>query len=531
MAAHEDITEPDSPFADAARSGLTTLAGVVDGAKDGIAVIDADRRVLYANPWACQMLGRSLGQLRGTDVLDSFPTREHAAILGRVAAPRSDRANTFTGVLLGADGTEREIVCSTFTIEVEARACDVVVFSDLTDPRSAARTAAALAQTPALLTGTASTADILTRIARNAVEGTRALACGISVMDEEHRVTTRGGFALADPNYGKASPVWAPLSDAPFEHLVKAMTAGAIVFGEVPVPPVVVSDARARWQAIPVMRDFASSLVRFDWQAAIIVPLSWQNRTFGLVTVFLPAGLNRPDEAELAFYTALADQAAVAVMNARLVEQAGRVAAGQERGRLARDLHDSVSQGLFAMTMQARASQLSMARIGLGHDTALGRSIGQLAELTDGALAEMRALIFELRPGALAEEGLIGALRKQGAALAARDALTIAVHGPAERLQLDPAVEEHLYRIVSEALHNVAKHAQAQCAAVNVTLTAGLLRVTVRDDGDGFDPEVRLVGHLGLSNMCQRAEAIGARFAVTSAPGRGTTVTLSIAYP
>jgi signal transduction histidine kinase len=100
----------------------------------------------------------------------------------------------------------------------------------------------------------------------------------------------------------------------------------------------------------------------------------------------------------LAFYTALADQAAVAVTNARL-------AASLERSRLARDLHDSVSQALFSMTMHARAAQLAMATAGLDESGPLGRSVTQLAELTRGALAEMRALIFELRPGALAEEG------------------------------------------------------------------------------------------------------------------------------
>ncbi len=249
---------------------------------------------------------------------------------------------------------------------------------------------------------------------------------------------------------------------------------------------------------------------------------------FGLFGVYMPSGLAGPSEEELAFYSALADQAAVAVSNARLAAKASQSAALQERGRLARELHDSVSQALFAMTMHARAAQLSLAKAGMDDGGPLGRSVAQLAELARSALAEMRALIFELRPEALAEEGLVGALRKQGAALAAREQVQITVAGPDQPLGLGAGAEEHLYRIVSEALHNVVKHAQADRAAVSVTAEADTIRVTVSDDGAGFDPDVKHVSHLGLSTMAQRAEAIGADLTITSAPGAGTVVTLAV---
>ena len=116
-----------------------------------------------------------------------------------------------------------------------------------------------------------------------------------------------------------------------------------------------------------------------------------------MFAVYLPSGLAGPSEAELAFYTALADQAAVALINFRLHSQARQAATSLERARVARELHDSVSQGLFSMTMHARAARLAMAQAGLGESGPLGSSIVALAELTRGALAEMRALIFELR--------------------------------------------------------------------------------------------------------------------------------------
>jgi signal transduction histidine kinase len=251
--------------------------------------------------------------------------------------------------------------------------------------------------------------------------------------------------------------------------------------------------------------------------------LSFEGEVLGVFGIYLPSGLAGPSEPELAFYTALAAQAAVAVTNARL-------AASLERSRLARELHDSVSQALFSMTMHARAAQLAMATAGLDESAPLGRSVTQLAELTRGALAEMRALIFELRPGALAEEGLVAALRKQGAALSAREQVALTVEGPEQRLELGGGVEEHLYRIASEALHNVVKHAHADSAAVVVTTEADVLRLAVRDDGAGFEPDAERAGHLGLSTMAERAEVIGADLTITSAPGTGTTVTVCLPY-
>jgi signal transduction histidine kinase len=203
-----------------------------------------------------------------------------------------------------------------------------------------------------------------------------------------------------------------------------------------------------------------------------------------------------------------------------------------ERARLARDLHDSVSQALFSMTMHARAAQLSLVRAGLDEDSPLGRSVAELSQLTRGAMAEMRALIFELRPDALAEEGLVAALAKQAAALTAREEVAITVVGPDGGVDLDGPVEEHLYRIVSEALHNIVKHARAEHATVTITATAEkTLQVEVNDDGAGFDPESARPGHLGLSTMADRAALIGAELTVRSVRGRGTTVSLTRAQP
>lgn len=164
-----------------------------------------------------------------------------------------------------------------------------------------------------------------------------------------------------------------------------------------------------------------------------------------------------------------------------------------ERQRIARDLHDSVSQSLFSMTLHARTAQRALAQIrSAAADTVRG-DLEKVESLSRAALAEMRALIFELRPGGLVEEGLVAALTKHAAAISAREELVIAVEGPSERLPVGPDDEEHLYRVGQEALANVA-----------------------------------YLGHLGLDSMRSRATEIGADIRVDSGPGRGTLVRIEL---
>ncbi|SFK91605.1 GAF domain-containing sensor histidine kinase [Geodermatophilus ruber] len=319
------------------------------------------------------------------------------------------------------------------------------------------------------------------------------------------------------------------------EGYADALRAAWALGADVPATPAsrdqpmqLVRDAPAQRLADPLAAPIHPYMGTAPWYSVLSLPLDSLGRHQGALHVYRPPGPD-PEPEEIAFLSAVADQTAVAVENARLLADGRRNAALLERQRLARDLHDSVSQALFSMTLHARTAQLAMAKLGLPDDGPLGRTVGQLRELTQGALAEMRALIFELRPGALAEEGLLAAVTKQAAALGAREGLPITVTGPAERPQLPADVEEHLYRIVLEALHNVVKHARAGKAAVTVTADHDGLQILVEDDGAGFDPTVDHPGHLGLGTMRDRAAAIGAELVLDSAPGRGTRVGIGLA--
>ncbi len=206
-----------------------------------------------------------------------------------------------------------------------------------------------------------------------------------------------------------------------------------------------------------------------------------------------------------------------------LRRQAAELASSEERAHLARELHDSVTQALFSMTLISRSIELLLDR----DPAAVPAKLASLRELQREALGEMRALIFELRPGNVEEHGLIQALRTHSASLSGRIGLPVVVEGELpERPSI--ATEETLYRIAQEALHNVVKHAGAREVRLDVDRVAEGVRVRVADDGRGFDPASVPDGHLGLAGMRARAERLGGTLVVDAAPGRGTTIVVVV---
>lgn len=191
----------------------------------------------------------------------------------------------------------------------------------------------------------------------------------------------------------------------------------------------------------------------------------------------------------------------------------------EERQRLARELHDSVSQALYG--------------ISLGTHTALTlfdtdqqkvrEALNYVLSQAQAGLTEMRALIFELRPESLEMEGLVSALTKQTAALHARYGLDVEV-SLCDEPDVSLSIKEVLYRIAQEALQNAVKHAQANRLEVCLACEPEFLRLEVRDNGVGFDPTAAYPGHLGLRSMRERAERAGGKLDIESTPGRGTQI-------
>ena len=256
--------------------------------------------------------------------------------------------------------------------------------------------------------------------------------------------------------------------------------------------------------------------VRADFGSWMSVPMRLGARVTGMLAVESDqTDCYTEHHAELLM--AVADQAAVAVENAHLYEQARGLAALEERQKLARELHDSVSQALYGIALGARTARTLLDR----DPTKAAEPLDYVVSLAEAGLTEMRALIFELRPDALELEGLVGSLEKQLAAMRARHGLRIEANlGREPEVPLD--VKETLYRIAQETLNNVVKHARASSITVELSEGAHGIRLAIADDGVGYDPTADFPGHLGLRSMRERAARIGAVLETESTPGQGT---------
>jgi len=206
--------------------------------------------------------------------------------------------------------------------------------------------------------------------------------------------------------------------------------------------------------------------------------------------------------------------------NERLREKAAQDAVAAERTRLARDLHDAVTQTLFSTTLIADV----LPDIWEMNQNEGKRRLEEVRQLTRGALAEMRTLLVELRPNALVEVPLPTLLRQLTEALIGRSRMNIELSAEGER-KLPADVQVGLYRLAQEALNNVVKHAKASQAVVSLRM-GETVRLTVADNGAGFDPSTVTADHLGLKIMRERAEAIGAKLTIDSEPGEGTQISV-----
>ena len=199
----------------------------------------------------------------------------------------------------------------------------------------------------------------------------------------------------------------------------------------------------------------------------------------------------------------------------------------EERRRIARELHDSVSQALFSTVLHARvAHNILDEEAGEEPSGRLGQALGTIESLAKRAQSEMRRFIFEWGPEGIGD-GLVPAFSRHVASLA-EDAIDIRVEGPSEPLPLTRTAETQLYGIGREALANVVKHAGAQTACVRVDARAKRLILEIADDGRGFDPAAAHNGHFGLESMRSRADELGADLHIISAPGRGTVVRVEL---
>ena len=259
-------------------------------------------------------------------------------------------------------------------------------------------------------------------------------------------------------------------------------------------------------------------------RSAICLPLVARSKVIGILAL-LHDEPQRFGPDTLGFVETFANQVAIAIHNARLFDQAQQAAVLSERARLARELHDSVAQALYTITLYSDATLLALSS---GRTDALGDNITQISNLVREAMSEMRVLTFELRPSVLEEEGLIGALRSRLDAVEDRSGLETALEVQGEG-RLPVSAEAEIYRVAQEALNNVIKHAKARQVTIGVTFTDDRFLLTIEDDGVGFDSrEAERVGGFGMLTMRERVQQIGGSLEIESKVGRGTIVRVEV---
>ena len=253
-------------------------------------------------------------------------------------------------------------------------------------------------------------------------------------------------------------------------------------------------------------------------QSWMAVPLRLREQVSGML-VLTSSRVQAFSEHQTTLALAIANQAAIAIENARLYEQAQELAAVEERQKLARELHDSVSQALYGIALGAHSARALLKR-----DPGLvDEPLEYILSLAGTGLAEMRALIFELRPESLETEGLVAALNKQAAAVQARHEVQVETE-LCDEPNLSLKVKQELYRVAQEALHNTIKHAGASQVKVQLGRTDEAIILEIRDNGRGFDSAGSFPGHLGLLSMQERIGHLEGVLSIESTPGEGTTI-------
>lgn len=299
------------------------------------------------------------------------------------------------------------------------------------------------------------------------------------------------------------------MAQMPFAHR-EVLLGRVIATGET----ITVEDARADRR---VARQFTEAE---GIRSFMHVPIEIEEKVFGVFSADYaqPRAFGREEQR---LFMALAQRAALAIENAQLYGQAKQVAVFEERQRLARELHDAVTQTLFSASLIAEV----LPRLWEINPDEGRQRLQELHELTRGALAEMRTLLLELRPTALQEADLSDLVRQLAESVTGRARVRINLDVQQE-CSLSPEVKVALYRIAQEALNNVAKHAHAEQATVRLHCQPGYAELCVRDDGRGFDLSQISPNHLGLGIMRERAESVGAELTIQGDLGQGTAVTV-----
>lgn len=506
-------------------SQLTAEEGyrnIFEAAGDGLVIYDIGLDlVVEANPAAYEMHDYTRQEFIGMNPAVFMLPESHASFREQVSQGRAEPRSVFESLFVHRhrDGSPFHVEVRSSAIDYRGRPCLLSVIRDVSQRIQTEKTLgeqieARLREQATLLAIShtlASTLEfqpglILDQL-REIIEYTH---CGLFALEDSVLVTLamRGTQQLEQ--------------FSPFRiHLKGSETLAALFNGHRPIriPDVRSDDSQA--QFLRTLLDDGAAVLLDGMGSWMWVPLAVKGRIIGGVGVaHEKKNYFTAHQADLAL--SVANQAAITMVNAELYKDAQTLAVLEERQNLARNLHDAINQSLFSAGLIAEV----LPRLWEREPKEARRSLEDLRRLTRGALAEMRSLLVELRPSALTDTDLDDLLRLLGNAFTGRTNIPVAVTVTGEAV-LPAETQVVLYRICQEALNNIAKHAKASRVEIDMRYVSGMLELSIRDDGRGFDiSEHMLPGHFGLSMMKERADSVGALLTITSRVGQGTEIAI-----
>jgi PAS domain S-box-containing protein len=511
VAVARDVTERKKNE-EALRQSERLYRTVIEQVTENICLVDVEsRRIVGSNPAFRETLGYTEDDLRHMTIYEIVAHGIESVDENIRRTVEEGRSVVGQRKYRRKDGSLVDVEASGSTILRGDRPTLCIVAHDVTER---ARVQGLLEERVATLSAIATKVtldlpveEMMDALAEGVVKASTAVACIVASVDESTGMLRPvGAFGLPEGSKSGLEASWRVGAQSPTIEAFRGLHA------------VLVPNTRELLLSNELYAPIHHLVSEVAWDTAYIVPLISRGRSLGaLKLLYLPD--QEPGEEEKVFLEAVADQTAVAVENARLFSEARGKAALEERQHLARELHDSVSQALYGIALGAKTATTLLEQ----NPERAADPLEYILSLAQAGLAEMRALIFELRPESLEKEGLVAALEKRAAALRTRHELRVEAI-LCEEPEASLEVKEALYRIAQEALHNIIKHAGAKKVEITMECDSGSISLEISDDGGGFEATDDFPGHLGLRSMRERAERLGGTLKVEAAPGKGTRI-------
>lgn len=472
----------------------------------GICVVDSQGGYLFVNQAFETITGLPGQGLSRCPALSFFGTREREEAQRELAAVLPGQRRRWGTRVLRPTGEHRDVDAIAIGVTIAGQRAIALVLFDVTDTlRLALKVSTINAFAHSLITP-GSIPQLLDQLSASLVESTEAITSVVLLLEPgSSRVIFAGSNGIPDSRQDWS--LW------PGDPVLEVFESGqARVVGDL-----------GRQECDRDLLGRLSPTLGLGF--AILVPLRASETTLGVAICAYRHG-QEPDQAEVTFVNTLVGLAAVAVDHARLVQLAQQQAVTEERARLGRELHDSVSQTLYGIGLGAQSALEALS----ADPGEAAESIHYILKLASGGLTEMRTLLYQLRPESLAAEGLLEALRQHAGALGERHRIALVFEGGAEP-DLPMPSKHVLYRVVMEAVHNAVKHAQTKSLRISFEQESAQLTITVTDDGQGFDAHKAYCGHHGLDSMRERMVSLGGELTLESRPGAGTVVRATLPIP